>query len=87
LPTRRFNIRANTVGAAVGSVQFGLDGEPEYNTEREAPFGMVSGSAPWTPTPGPHVITATPWSGPPASDKRTGTGTAGRSRTLRFTVN
>ncbi len=87
LPTRNINIRADTAPAEVGCVQFGLDANPNYNTERAAPYGMQTGDkAAWAPAPGTHVLTATPWSGPPAPGKRGGTGVAGRPLTLRFTV-
>ncbi len=91
LPTRRLNIRANTSGT-VGCVQFGFDGNVAINTEREAPYGLATSGekgdpfSAWTPAAGAHTLTATPWSGPPAPQKRGGTGLPGRALTIRFTV-
>jgi hypothetical protein len=84
LPTRRLNVRADTDPAAVGSVRFGLDGDPAYRTENVAPYalaGDTSGDyAPWTPAPGAHSVVAVPYTGPGA------TGTAGPPLTVSFTV-
>lgn len=91
LPTRRLNLRANANGPT-GCVQFGFDGNDAFNTEREAPYGLATSGdkgdpfSAWTPAAGAHVLTATPWSGPPAPQKRGGTGLPGRPLTTRFTV-
>ncbi|HYE98441.1 MAG TPA: FecR family protein, partial [Planctomycetota bacterium] len=77
---------AATAGPAPGCVVFDYEGQRGFNTERAAPFGLVNGDAPWAPSPGAHVVTATPYSGPPAAGKRGGTGVPGRALTVRFTV-
>ncbi len=92
LPTRNLNVRADVNGAAIGCVQFGWDGNELFNTERESPYGLVTSGdrsdpfSAWTPPAGAHTLTATPWSGPPAAQKRGGTGLPGRAFTIRFTV-
>jgi hypothetical protein len=77
-------IRATTDPGEVGSVVFGLDGDPRYHVESEAPYviaGDFDGAIdPWMPTPGVHEITATPYVG------GDGTGTAGPTITARVTV-
>ena len=77
------NIRANTTGQ-IGSVRFGLDGNPDYSIENVAPYalaGDVSGNYnSWTPSLGDHTLTATPYSGADA------TGTAGTVLTVGFRV-
>jgi len=84
-PTRNLNVRANTSPATVGSVVFVLTGAQSHNqTETNAPyslFGDVSGNYnPWTPPLGGYTLKATPFS---ASG---GSGTAGTSLTISFTV-
>ena len=92
LPTRRLNLRANTTPDRVGCVQFALDGNPSFNVEREPPYALVTGAGPpgdfsaWTPPVGGRVVTATPWTGPPAPGKRAGTGEPGQALTIRFDV-
>lgn len=92
LPTRNLNVRANTTPGRVGCVQFGLDGNENFNTEREAPYALATSGgppgdfSPWTPAAGTRVVTATPWTGPPAPGKKGGTGQAGASLTIRFQV-
>ncbi len=82
--TQNINIRANTNPATVGSVVFGLDGDPSYRTENGAPYALASNInadyLPWTPSIGTHTLTATPYSGPD------GTGTACTLLTLNFDV-
>jgi CubicO group peptidase (beta-lactamase class C family) len=84
LPTRRLNVRANTSPAVVGSVRFGLDGNPNFRTETGAPYalaGETSGDyAAWTPTVGSHTIQATPYTGAGA------TGTPGALLAITFNV-
>jgi N-acetylneuraminic acid mutarotase len=58
LPTKRFNLRANTTGAAV--VRFSLNGESDYGTaDGAAPMLVAPGGTAWTPTKGQHTIGAT----------------------------
>jgi hypothetical protein len=84
LPTRNWNLRANTVPATVGSVRFGLDGNPNYRTESAAPYALAGDSggnyAPWTPAVGPHSVEATPY------ELAGGGGSAGASHLVTFTV-
>jgi CubicO group peptidase (beta-lactamase class C family) len=84
LPTRNLNVRADTSPAAVGSVRFGLDGNANFRTESAAPYALAGDSggnyAAWTPSVGPHSLTATPYTGSGA------TGTAGTPKTVSFTV-
>ena len=84
LPTRRLNIRARTTPDTVGSVRFGLDGNAAFRTENAAPYALAGDTAgvyhPWTPTPGRHTLTATPYHRPGAR------GTAGKPLSVRFTV-
>jgi ferric-dicitrate binding protein FerR (iron transport regulator) len=90
LPTRNLNIRANTVPVQVGCVSFAFDGRENVNTEREAPYALVTSPdgayGAWTPAVGEHAVTATPFTGPPAPGKRGGTGTAGTALSVRFQV-
>jgi hypothetical protein len=83
LPTRNLNIRANTNPATVGSVRFDYDGAT-YRIENTVPYalnGDTSGNyTPWTPTLSQHTLTAIPYS------TDIGTGTAGTSLTINFTV-
>ncbi|MBC7386544.1 MAG: hypothetical protein H7301_10350 [Cryobacterium sp.] len=76
------NMRADVAGAT--SVRFGLDGNSDYRVENVAPFALGSDSNgvynAWTPSIGSHVVTATAYSGPD------GTGTAGRTLSINFTV-
>lgn len=84
LPTSNLNVRADTSPATVGSVRFGLDGNPNYRTENQAPYSLAGDSAgdysAWTPSAGDHTLTATPYSGADAS------GAAGTALTVEFTV-
>ena len=89
LPTRRFNIRANTNPATVGSVRFGYDSNASYRLENYVPYTFAgdgtnaNGSIdylPWTPTVGTHTVTATPFT------KGGAGGTAGTALTVSFTV-
>ncbi len=66
LPTRNLNIRANTTPAVVGSVQFGLDGNPDVQREISAPYALkgdlYGNYNNWTPPLGGHNLTATAFS-------------------------
>ncbi len=86
LGTSRISIRASTSPATVGSVRFGYDATASYRTEEVAPYtiaGDVSNGMdylPWTPAPGSHTLTATPYT------NADGTGTAGTAKTISFTI-
>ena len=84
LSTRSWNLQAVTSPTTVGSVVFGYDGNPRTQIESSPPYAFAGDSSgnynPWTPTVGSHSVTATPYS---ASG---GTGTAGTSITITFTV-
>lgn len=83
LPTQNLNIRANTSPQTVGSVRFVLDGN-NFRTESAAPYALAGDASgnyyPWTPGPGSHTLTATPYTGASAS------GTAGTPLMLTFHV-
>ncbi|MBL9039763.1 MAG: fibronectin type III domain-containing protein [Archangium sp.] len=71
LPTG-WNVRANTVGSAVGSVRFGLDGDASYRIESAAPYAIGGLSGPgqfaaWTLPIGEHTLQATPYTATGAS--------------------
>jgi uncharacterized protein (DUF1800 family) len=85
LPTRNLSIRANTMPSKVGSVRFGLNDNPNIQTENTAPYAIKGDSPygnylPWTPPVGTHTLVITPYSG------RSGTGEAGAAFTIKFTV-
>jgi hypothetical protein len=84
LPTRRLNVRAETVPAAVGSVRLGLDAKANYRTEGAAPYALAGDDGgdyrAWTPAAGTHTLTATAYTGPNA------TGAASLPLVVRFTV-
>jgi len=84
LPTRNLNVRANTTPATVGSVVFGLDGNPGYRTETSAPYALAGDVAgtfnAWTPAVGAHSLSATPYT------LAGGSGAAGTPLTVTFTV-
>ncbi|GIV33216.1 MAG: hypothetical protein KatS3mg031_0751 [Chitinophagales bacterium] len=80
-----FSIRANTCnGQNVGSVKFILNGST-IRTESAAPYA-INGDSPagnyiaWNPAPGNYTLTAIPYTG------SGGTGTAGISETITFTI-
>lgn len=79
----QWTIRATTAGA-VGSVVFGLDGDPAWRTENSAPYaagGDAGGDyAPLALPAGERTLTATPFSA------AGGAGAAGPSRTIRFLI-
>jgi CubicO group peptidase (beta-lactamase class C family) len=84
LPTRRLNVRAETVPAAVGSVRLGLDAKANYRTEGAAPYALAGDDGgdyrAGTPAAGTHTLTATAYTGPNA------TGAASLPLVVRFTV-
>ncbi len=84
LAGRRFNLRAFTAPERVGSIRFDFDGDIGFNTETKAPYTLVPaaryGQSSWTPLPGRHTITATPYTG------SYGNGLAGAPVTITITV-
>jgi hypothetical protein len=84
LPSRGLNVRANVSAGAVGSVRFALDGDARYHSENSAPFALAGDAGgdygEWTPAPGRHTLTATPYAEPNCG------GAAGKALTIRFTV-
>lgn len=84
LSSRNLNIVADTAPTTVGSVQFGLDGEPRFRLDSAPPYALAGDTTgdydAWTPVVGTHVVSATPYS---SSD---GTGTPGLPREIQFTV-
>ncbi|RAK00290.1 putative secreted protein (Por secretion system target) [Larkinella arboricola] len=85
LPTRKLNIQATTDPSSIGSVVFKLSGQQTLtHIENAAPYALFKDDGGnfrgWTPAVGSYTLTATPYSGP------NGTGTAGDSVTISFTV-
>lgn len=84
LPTRNVNIEAHTSSNEVRSVRFALDDNSDYRTESTRPYALEGDARgdyyPWTPSPGSHTLTATPFSG------ASGSGTAGAPLSVRFNV-
>ncbi|OLY90613.1 hypothetical protein BUE76_00845 [Cnuella takakiae] len=83
----RISIRANTGGAAAGSVVMQLSGTQVHNrTENRAPYALFGNRnkehtyRAWRPSPGPYTLTATPYAG------TNGRGTKGTPYTVRFTI-
>ncbi|RDC63122.1 Ig-like domain-containing protein [Adhaeribacter pallidiroseus] len=86
LPTKNLNVRADTYPSKVGSVYFTLTGAQIHNQMQTDPplalFGDSNGDYnPWIPTNGSYTLKCTPYSG------AAGSGTAGTSLTINFTVN
>jgi hypothetical protein len=83
LPTRHLNISAVTAPSRVGSVAFDYDGQ-RVRIQNAPPYALSSDIDgdyhPWTPIPGTHTVTATPYKGPDLS------GTAGTPLTVTFRV-
>ena len=80
----RWNVRANLCQSPVGSVKFLINGSV-FRTENTAPYSLNGDQpsgffTPWIPNPGNYTLTAVACSGP------SGSGTAGPSYTVRFTV-
>ncbi len=80
----RWNVRANLCQSSAGSVKFLINGTV-FRTENTAPYALngdqPSGSfTPWIPNPGNYTLTVVAYSG------SSGSGTAGPSYTVRFTV-
>ena len=84
LGTTNLNVRANTNPVTVGSVVFGLDGNPNFRTENVAPYALAGDNGgnynPWTPSLGSHTLTGKAFTG------SNGTGTSGAVLTVSFSV-
>ncbi|WP_162053457.1 T9SS type A sorting domain-containing protein [Pontibacter pamirensis] len=81
LPTKNFNIRANTNPGTVGSVKFALSGTQSKSvTESAASYDLMGDNGSWTPSVGSYTLKATPYT---ASK---GTGTAGTALSVGFKV-
>lgn len=67
LSTSNLSVRAETQPTPVGSVTFGLNSNPNFNTENVAPYALKGDDSgdykPWQPSLGTHTITATAFSG------------------------
>ena len=63
---------------------FGYDGNPNIQTENQAPFALAGDNngnyAAWTPTLGAHTLSATPY------EQSGGSGNAGTALSINFTV-
>lgn len=83
LPTRRLNLKVNTNPATVGSVRCVVNGQVT-RTESAGPYACFGDSRgnynAWTPAAGAYTLVTTPYSG------ASGSGTAGTSFTLKFSV-
>src|SRR4029077_20377407 len=84
-PSQHLNIRANTTAVPIGSVVMVLSGaESRTQTENNAPYSLFGDNSgvynPWTPPLGSYTLKGTPFS------STGGTGTAGISLTITFTV-
>lgn len=82
--TTHFNVRANTDPDVVGSVRFGLDGNPNFHTETNAPYALFGNSgsdySAGMFSNGNHTLSGTPFTG------KSATGTAGTALSISFTV-
>ncbi|HEY8078798.1 MAG TPA: hypothetical protein VIF62_31920 [Labilithrix sp.] len=62
-----FTVVAVTSPVEVGSVVFGLDGNPSFNVEGFTPYTLTgddnSTATPWMPSVGAHTIVAVPYAG------------------------
>lgn len=83
----RISIRANTGGAAAGSVVMQLSGTQVHNrTENRAPYALFGNRnkentyRAWRPNPGSYTLTATPYT------STNGRGAKGTPYTVRFTI-
>lgn len=81
----RVNFRANVTPGTVGSIVFGFDGNPTFNLQNGPPFAAYAQGdkgryQAWTLAPGPHTLTATPYTA------ARGGGGAGGALTLAFRV-
>lgn len=81
----RFNLRANLLPGTPGSVVFAFDGDPKFNLQNGPPFAAYAQGdkgrwQAWSPAPGTHTLTATPYLA------ARGTGGPGGALTLSFKV-
>jgi hypothetical protein len=85
LGTTKLNIRANVSTTTAGSVGFALSGaQSKTRSDESFPYSLFGDSSgnyySWTPAAGSYTLKATPYSG------ANGSGTAGTSNTITFTV-
>ena len=84
LPTDKINIRANTNPPEVGSVQFSLNRNVNFQIENSSPYAMAGDIGTdynaWTPLPGSHQLVAKPFT------SRNGTGAQGKALLITFFV-
>lgn len=84
LPTRRLNVRADSLPDRVGSLRFAYRGREKFNTELVWPYTLVPNDGRkgpvWDVAPGLHTITATAYTG------SYGNGLRGEPLTVTFTV-
>lgn len=82
--TSHFNVRANTSPVTVGSVRFGLDSNPNFHTETNAPYALFGNSGSdytaGTFSNGQHTLAGTPFTG------QSGKGTAGTALNISLSV-
>lgn len=81
----KVNLRANVTPGTVGSIVFGFDGNPNFNLQNGPPFAAYAQGdkgryQAWTLAPGPHTLTATPYTA------ARGGGGSGGALTLAFRV-
>lgn len=81
---QNLNIRANTTPKKVGSLVFSLNDKSLYRAENVAPYALEGDTSGiyeiWPAKPGKYTMTATPYS------ERSASGTAGKAKTIKFTV-
>ena len=84
LPSTNLNIRAETDPSVTGSVRFGLDANPAFQTESVAPYALAGDTTgdynAWAYTLGAHTVTATPYPEAAAA------GTPGTPLTVQFSI-
>ncbi len=65
LPTRNLNMRVNLRNGFTGAFRFALNANDDFRREGSAPYAMAGDQLgdyhPWTPSPGPHKVTAYPY--------------------------
>ena len=84
LPSEKINIRADTDPAQVGSVQFSLNRNSNFQMENSAPYALAGDIGDdynsWEPKAGEHKLIARPYS------SHNGTGALGIALEITFTV-
>jgi N-acetylneuraminic acid mutarotase len=82
--TTHLNIRANTNPTVVGSVRFGLDGNPNARMENSAPYALFGNSGSnynaGSFATGQHTLTGTPYT------NSSGQGAGGAALSISFTI-